>query len=100
MLDSLDTMWIMGMKEEFKEAQDWLAANLDFEVVKGAVSVFETCIRALGGLLSAYELSEDPMFLTKARDLGDRYLCVHVRSSARCEVSACLTEIDASVRTR
>ena len=38
MLDALDTMWIMGMKEEFKEAQDWLAKNIDFDRVKTSVS--------------------------------------------------------------
>jgi hypothetical protein len=40
MLDALDTMWIMGMKEEFKEAQDWLAKNIDFDRVKTSVSLF------------------------------------------------------------
>ena len=38
MLDALDTMWIMGMKEEFKEAQGWLAKNIDFDRVKTSVS--------------------------------------------------------------
>jgi hypothetical protein len=72
MLDALDTLWIMDMKTEFKEARDWLAENLDFEKVKRRVSFFETTIRALGGLLSAYDLSEDAVFLTKAQDLGER----------------------------
>jgi mannosyl-oligosaccharide alpha-1,2-mannosidase len=38
------------------------------------VSFFETTIRVLGGLLSAYELSGDSMFLEKADDLGRRFL--------------------------
>lgn len=38
------------------------------------VSVFETTIRVLGGLLSAYDLSGDGVFLNKARELGDRLL--------------------------
>ena len=42
MLDALDTMWIMGMKEEFKEAQDWLAKNIDFDRVLTAVCVCMT----------------------------------------------------------
>ena len=36
------------------------------------VSFFETSIRALGGLLSAYELSKEKVFLEKALDLGER----------------------------
>ena len=76
MLDALDTMWIMGMKEEFKEAQDWLAENVDFDRVKSSVSFFETSIRALGGLLAAYEFSGDKMFLEKAKDLADRCDCL------------------------
>jgi len=37
-----------------------------------SVSFFETTIRALGGLLAAYELSRDQVFLDKAEDLGER----------------------------
>lgn len=37
-------------------------------------SVFETTIRCVGGLLSAYDLSGDSMFLNKATDLADRLL--------------------------
>jgi len=36
------------------------------------VSVFETNIRILGGLLSAYDLSGDLRLLAKAKDLADR----------------------------
>lgn len=70
-LDSLDTLLIMGLEEEFKEARDWVAANLDFSKAR-YVSLFETTIRCLGGLLSAFHLSGDEMFLEKAKDLGYR----------------------------
>lgn len=33
--------------------------------------MFETTIRSLGGMLSAYDLSKDKMFLDKAKDLAD-----------------------------
>ena len=36
------------------------------------VSFFETTIRCLGGLVTAYELSGDPVLLEKATDLGER----------------------------
>jgi len=64
----------MGMKEDFWKARDWVRDHLDFRKVKQAVSVFETCIRNLGGLLSAYDLSGDDVFLRKADDLGQRLI--------------------------
>ncbi|KAH3745759.1 mannosyl-oligosaccharide 1,2-alpha-mannosidase [Pelomyxa schiedti] len=72
-VDSLDTLWIMGMRDEFKKAREWVANNLDLSPWN-EVSLFETNIRALGGLLSAYDLSKDDLFLTKAQDLAHRFL--------------------------
>jgi len=43
------------MKEEFEEAKEWVATKLDFKRAKG-ISMFETVIRILGGLLSAFEV--------------------------------------------
>ena len=71
LVDSLDTLWLMDMKKEFWEARDWVKNNLTHTRV-GDVSVFETSIRSLGGLLSAYDLSGDKIFLEKAEDLGRR----------------------------
>jgi mannosyl-oligosaccharide alpha-1,2-mannosidase len=70
-VDSLDTLWIMGLKEEFDEGVAWVKTSLSFS---GSVSFFETTIRVLGGLLSAYEFSGDKALLDKARDIGDRLL--------------------------
>lgn len=72
-VDSLDTLWIMDLKDEFKLARDYVANELSFSGSK-TVSVFETCIRDLGGLLAAYEFSRDKMFLYKAEDLAERLL--------------------------
>lgn len=32
-VDALDTLFIMGMKDEFQEAKSWIEKNLDFNVV-------------------------------------------------------------------
>lgn len=72
-VDSLDTLWIMDLKEEFKLARDYVDQRLSFDTPK-SVSVFETCIRDLGGLCAAYEFSRDRMFLLKAEDLAHRLL--------------------------
>lgn len=74
LIDSLSTLWIMDMKDEFYEARDWVRDSLDFDSVEGGVSVFETTIRVLGGLLSAYDLSDDPIFKWAADDLGQRLI--------------------------
>uniref|UniRef100_A0A2N9J5A0 alpha-1,2-Mannosidase n=1 Tax=Fagus sylvatica TaxID=28930 RepID=A0A2N9J5A0_FAGSY len=73
LIDSLDTLYIMGLEEQFQRAREWVANSLDFNKDYDA-SVFETTIRVVGGLLSAYDLSEDQVFLNKARDIADRLL--------------------------
>jgi len=72
-IDSLDTMLVMGLSEEFEEARDWVKQNLHFSTNKD-VNLFETTIRVLGGLLSAYHLSDEKIFLDKATELGDRMM--------------------------
>lgn len=73
LVEALDTLWVMGLDAEFREGVVWVTANLDFNV-DGEVSVFETSIRLVGGLLSAWHASGDPALLAKARDLADRLL--------------------------
>ena len=75
LVDSLDTLWLMGLKDEFNESIEWIKSSLDFNKVNpgdGYVSVFETTIRSLGGMLSAYDMSQEPILKEKAIDLGDR----------------------------
>ncbi|KAF9157035.1 mannosyl-oligosaccharide alpha-1,2-mannosidase [Linnemannia schmuckeri] len=73
-VDSLDTILLMGLEKEFQEAKEWVRNELDFDQ-DGEVNLFETTIRVLGGLLSAYDQSgKDPIFLRKAVDLADRLM--------------------------
>lgn len=73
LVEALDTLWVMGLDDEFRDGVDWVKRNLDFDV-DGEVSVFETSIRLVGGLLSAFHACEDPVLLAKARDCADRLL--------------------------
>ncbi|KAG1364145.1 mannosyl-oligosaccharide 1,2-alpha-mannosidase MNS1 [Cocos nucifera] len=73
LVDSLDTLYIMGLEDEFQRAREWVANSLNFNKDYVA-SVFETTIRVVGGLLSAYDLSGDEIFLEKAKDIADRLL--------------------------
>ncbi|KAK3941311.1 glycosyl hydrolase family 47-domain-containing protein [Diplogelasinospora grovesii] len=77
LVDSLDTLWIMGMREEFEDA---VAAVRDidftFTPYRNDIPVFETVIRYLGGLLGAYDVSgghDGPyrILLDKATELGE-----------------------------
>ncbi|XP_061389409.1 endoplasmic reticulum mannosyl-oligosaccharide 1,2-alpha-mannosidase-like [Musca vetustissima] len=72
-IDSLDTMYIMGLEDEFVEARNWVNEFLNFDVNRD-VNLFEVTIRILGGLLSAYHLSADKVFLKKSIELGNRLL--------------------------
>ncbi|XP_044967709.1 mannosyl-oligosaccharide 1,2-alpha-mannosidase MNS3 isoform X2 [Hordeum vulgare subsp. vulgare] len=57
-VDSLDTAIIMGADDIVSEASKWIEDNLMKKISeKGQVNLFETTIRVLGGLLSAYHLS-------------------------------------------
>ncbi|KKY15454.1 putative class i alpha-mannosidase [Diplodia seriata] len=73
LVDCLDTLWIMGLHEEFEMAVNALN-KVDFTTSDlGSLNVFETTIRYLGGLMSAYDLSgaKYSILLTKATELGE-----------------------------
>lgn len=71
LVDSLDTLWIMGLREEFDEAVA-AVADIDFgSSTSNRINIFETNIRYLGGLLAAYDLSGRQLLLKKAVELGD-----------------------------
>ncbi|KAJ9464997.1 Mannosyl-oligosaccharide 1 [Diplonema papillatum] len=73
LIDSMDTLWLMGLKQEFSDAASWVDQEFD-PVKKADISVFETTIRVIGGLLSAYTLSVDDALLQKARATADALL--------------------------
>ncbi|KAI9062582.1 glycoside hydrolase family 47 protein [Trametes sanguinea] len=74
MVDSLDTMLIMDLRQEFYETIP-IIANMTFALKEGAYApFFETVIRYLGGLLSAYAISGEPILLARADDLGSMLL--------------------------
>ena len=79
-VDSLDTMYIMGLNNEFLEAKAWVDKSLAFAPNRD-VNLFEVTIRVLGGLLSAYHLSGDKVFLSKAAQLGERMMPAFSTSS-------------------
>ncbi|XP_026675888.1 ER degradation-enhancing alpha-mannosidase-like protein 3 [Diaphorina citri] len=85
LIDTLDTLAILGDIEEFEHATKLISENVNFDS-DIVVSVFETNIRVLGGLLSGHVLAEyfklntDLMqwytgqLLELAKDIGFRLL--------------------------
>ncbi|KAI9055926.1 hypothetical protein LZ554_000861 [Drepanopeziza brunnea f. sp. 'monogermtubi'] len=73
LVDSLDSLYIMGLEDEFAEALKALE-QIDFSKPNAdRVPVFEVTIRYLGGLLGAWDVSghRHPILLRKATELGD-----------------------------
>jgi len=56
LIDALDTLAVMGNYTEFQRVVDIITTNANFDANIN-VSVFETNIRIIGGLLSAHLLS-------------------------------------------
>jgi hypothetical protein len=90
----------MGLSDIVKDAGSWIKKELPNRLnEKGQVNLFETTIRVLGGLLSAYHLSgggnsgawgakgsshlQGPnpnVYLDNAKDLGDRLMAAFTSS--------------------
>lgn len=73
-VDAIDTLYIMGLHDEYLAARTWIENNLDFNKFDVTLSVFETNIRYVGGLLSTYALTKDKLFLDKAVQIADKLL--------------------------
>jgi len=85
LVDTLDTLAIIGNYSEFRNAVKLVLETVDFDK-PNVVQVFEANIRLLGGLLSAHLLMEDKNFpdlapdwyvddlLSLSHDLADRLL--------------------------
>ncbi|KAG5358170.1 ER degradation-enhancing alpha-mannosidase-like protein 1 [Yarrowia sp. B02] len=85
LIDSLDTLAVMGRRDDFAEGVRQVLHHVkDFDY-DATVQVFETTIRTLGGLLSAHTYASSPdlgmeiagyqgELLKLATDLGDRLL--------------------------
>lgn len=89
-VDALDTMIMMNLTSRVKQARDWIATSLNYNVDQ-EVNTFETTIRMLGGLLSAHYLSTtfpqlaplrdddanqagEDLYIEKATDLANRII--------------------------
>eukprot|EP00092_Neocalanus_flemingeri_P022741 GFUD01024661.1.p1 GENE.GFUD01024661.1~~GFUD01024661.1.p1 ORF type:complete len:559 (+),score=150.76 GFUD01024661.1:124-1800(+) len=73
-VDSMDTLYIMGLEKEFARGREWISTSLNLTKMSGHISVFETNIRYVGGLLTAFAFTGDEMFKTKAVEIVEKLL--------------------------
>ncbi|QDZ21689.1 alpha-1,2-Mannosidase [Chloropicon primus] len=78
-IDAIDTLWIMGLEDEYKEAREVMTGFREKMMGATPLSTFECTIRLLGGFMSVYYLTGDKLFLDNARDLGDRLLSAYAK---------------------
>ncbi|KAH3744556.1 mannosyl-oligosaccharide 1,2-alpha-mannosidase IB [Pelomyxa schiedti] len=71
-VDAIDTLWIMGLTDEYNDARA-VIESYGFAPDK-FISLFDVTMRVIGGLLSAHSLTGDELFLSKAEELERRLL--------------------------
>ena len=92
-LDNLDTLWLMGLDEEYERARSFVHLNLSFNI-DAEVNTFETTIRALAGApASASALHPLPLCLrtchcthlrTRTHTYTYTYTCTRTRTRQAC----------------
>ncbi|KAJ7829695.1 glycoside hydrolase family 47 protein [Mycena leptocephala] len=85
LVDAQGTMLVMGLDDLFVGTLNY-TSTLNFNVppVPQDISVFETTIRWVGGLISAYELSgkQHPILIEKAKEVADKLAFAWVGNNA------------------
>ncbi|OWA50314.1 Mannosyl-oligosaccharide alpha-1,2-mannosidase IA [Hypsibius exemplaris] len=73
-VDSLDTLYLMGLHKELENATDWIKTKFNIRNAISTMSVFEANIRLLGGFLSIHALTGQKVFIEKAIDVANQLL--------------------------
>ncbi len=64
-VDAMVTLWLMGLTEQWQAGRNWIENMLHFADLDYDIRLREALIDYLGGLLSAYTISGDQLFLNK-----------------------------------
>jgi mannosyl-oligosaccharide alpha-1,2-mannosidase len=94
LIDSLDTLWIIGLDDEFQEAlKATLTVSFDNRDKRCVVNLFEMTIRHLGGLIAAYDLSHDDRLLSKIDEMGELlHAAFHTENGMPCSHCALVSQ--------
>lgn len=71
LVDGLDTLWIIDEKREFEGAVQFINTVNFKQSFRKDIPIFENVIRILGGLLGAYDLSNEEILLNSAVEFAD-----------------------------
>lgn len=74
-VDSLDSLYLLGFKAEADKTRKYITDHLSFDK-DIEVQNFEIVIRVLGGLLSAYQITNDKKLLALAEDWPSSVACL------------------------
>lgn len=87
LVDALDTLWIMGLRKEFDEAVT-AVGKIDFTTTpyRDEIPVFETTIRYLGGLLSAYDVATADPSASTSGSAGANYTILLTKATELAEI--------------
>ncbi|KAH0790959.1 endoplasmic reticulum mannosyl-oligosaccharide 1,2-alpha-mannosidase-like [Histomonas meleagridis] len=65
-IDSLDTALIIGASKEYEQLRDYVTESFSCANINHFISTHDLITHVIGGLISAYSLSSDRVFLEKA----------------------------------
>ncbi|KAH8362474.1 hypothetical protein KR200_002846 [Drosophila serrata] len=73
-IDGLDTLYIMGLEKEYQDGRDWIEREFPLDNIDVKLNVFETNIRFVGGMLTMYAFTGDPLYKERAQQIADKLL--------------------------
>ncbi|KAH8293974.1 hypothetical protein KR054_007183 [Drosophila jambulina] len=73
-VDGLDTLYIMGLEKEYREGRDWIEREFSLDNINAELNVFETNTRFVGGMLTLYSFTGDPLYKERAQQIADKLL--------------------------
>ncbi|KAI2811608.1 hypothetical protein BLOT_002786 [Blomia tropicalis] len=71
LIQGMTTLLLMDMPEEFARGRQWIAEEFNFTNINHNVNVFLAVTELIGSLLSCFALTNDGMFVHKAREIAD-----------------------------
>ena len=70
LISTMSTLWVMGMKDEFNVARNWIQEKFNISQIDHSMNVGDLVTNYIGGLLSCYALTKDQLFLDKALEIA------------------------------
>ncbi|XP_016950758.1 mannosyl-oligosaccharide alpha-1,2-mannosidase IA [Drosophila biarmipes] len=73
-IESLDTLYLMGLDKELKRSRDWIEKSFSLDRVDEPLPLIALTSRLLCPMLTLYSLTGDLLYKDKAVHIGDRIL--------------------------